>query len=312
MTRYIASRLLQAVLVLFVVATVVFLLSRASGNTAELMAPPDATAEVVKQIEQNLGLDKPLVVQYQRYIGKLVRGDLGTSFSYRQDVRTLLGHALPKTIQLGTAAFLFAATLGISIGALGAMRQGTLFDSVGKGLALVGQSVPSFWLGILLVLGFAVRLRWFPPFGQGSFKHLVLPAIALGAYPLASLTRLSRSAVIEVLRKDHTLFERSKGVPTRTLLQHILRNASLPVVTLAGIQLGTMFSGAVIVETLFAWPGVGQVAIQAINSRDYNVIQGVVIVNTAIFVAMLLIVDILYVFLDPRVRSAGRGVSTAT
>lgn len=310
MSRYIVSRLLQAVLVLFVVATVVFLLSRASGNTAELMAPPDASAEVVQEIEKNLGLDKPLWVQYQRYIGKLVRGDLGTSFSYRTEVRSLLATALPKTLQLGGAAFAFAATLGISIGALGAMRQGTLFDSVGKGLALVGQSVPSFWLGILLVLGFAVRLRWFPPFGQGTFKHLVLPAIALGAYPLASLTRLSRSAVIEVLRKDHTLFERSKGVPTRTLLQHILRNASLPVVTLAGIQLGTMFSGAVIVETLFAWPGVGQVAIQAINSRDYNVIQGVVVVNTAIFVAMLLIVDILYVFLDPRVRGAKRGVST--
>ncbi len=305
------SRLLQAVLVLFVVATVVFLLSRASGNTAALMAPPDASAEVVKEIEKNLGLDRPLVVQYQRYMGKLVRGDLGTSFSYRTDVRTLLATALPRTLQLGAAAFLFAATFGITIGSLGALRQGSAVDSVGKGLALIGQSVPSFWLGMLLVLGFAVRLRWFPPFGHGTWRHLILPAIALGAYPLASLTRLSRSAVIEVLRKDHTLFERSKGVTPGRLLQHILRNASLPIVTLAGIQLGTMFSGAVIVETLFAWPGVGQVAIQAINSRDYNVIQAVVIVNTAIFVAMLLLVDILYVFLDPRVRGSRRSVSVA-
>lgn len=310
MGRYVVSRLLQAVVVLFVVATVVFLLSRASGNTADLMAPPDAPPEVVKEIQQNLGLDKPLVEQYRRYLSNLVRGDFGTSFAYRTPVRKLITTALPKTLQLGSAAFLFAATLGISIGVLSAMRQGTLIDSLGKGLALVGQSVPSFWLGILLVLGFAVRLRWFPAFGSGTAKHLVLPAIALGAYPLASLTRLSRSAVIEVLRKDHTLFQRSKGVATRTLLAHVLRNASLPIVTLAGIQLGTMFSGAVIVETLFAWPGVGQVAIQAINSRDYNVVQGVVIVNTAIFVVMLLVVDLLYVVLDPRVKS-GRGVATA-
>jgi peptide/nickel transport system permease protein len=312
MPRYILARLGQAVLVLWVVATVVFLLSRASGDVAELLIPQDAPPETKELIKANLGLDRPLFTQYTSYLGDVVQGDLGQSFSYRTDVSTLIKTALPKTLQLGAAAFLFAVTFGVSIGVLSALKPGSWFDSVGKGLALLGQSVPSFFLGILLVLFFAVRLGWFPAFGYGFGLNLILPAITLGAYPLASLTRLTRSAVIEVLRKDHTLFMRAKGVSMPSLIVHTLRNASLPVVTLAGIQLGAMFSGAVIVETLFAWPGMGQVAIQAINARDYNVVQGVVLVNTAIFVTILLLVDISYGLLDPRVRRRGRGVSTAS
>jgi peptide/nickel transport system permease protein len=312
MLRYVLARLGQAILVLFVVATVVFMLSRASGNIADLMAPPDAPPETVKQIEKNLGLDKPLVVQYVNYMKDLAHGDLGDSFAYRRDVRGLIFHALPNTIELGVCAFVFAAIFGVAIGVRSATRPGGFVDYVGKGLALAGQSVPSFCLGILLVLVFAVKFGWLPPFGQGGWKRLVLPAVALGAYPLASLTRLTRSAVLEVLRKDHTLFERAKGVSAIRLVMHTLRNASLPIVTLAGIQLGTLFSGAVIVETIFAWPGVGQMAIQGLNSRDYNVVQGVVLVNTAIFVGLLFLVDVSYGFLDPRVRRRGRGVATAS
>jgi peptide/nickel transport system permease protein len=311
MARYILARLGQAILVLIVVATVVFMLSRASGNVADLMVPQDAPADTRAQIEKNLGLDKPLIVQYGRYMKDLARGDLGQSFAYRRDVRGLIFHALPNTIELGVCAFAFAAFFGIAIGVRSATRPGGWVDNIGKGLALAGQSVPSFWLGILLVMIFAVKLGWVPPFGQGGLKRLVLPAISLGAYALASLTRLTRSAVIEVLRKDHTLFERAKGVSATRLVVHTLRNASLPIVTLAGIQLGTLFSGAVIVETIFAWPGVGQMAIQGINSRDYNVVQGVVLVNTAIFVFLLFLVDISYGLLDPRVRRHSRGVATA-
>jgi peptide/nickel transport system permease protein len=310
MLRYVLARLGQAVLVLFVVTTVVFLLSRASGNIADLVAPPDAPPETVALIKENLGLDRPLIVQYFDYMIDLLRGDLGESFAYRRDVGGLIASALPNTILLGACAFLFGATFGIAIGVLSAMRQQGLIDSVGKGLALAGQSVPSFSLAILLVLVFALRLGWLPPFGKGDVSNLILPSIALGAYPLASLTRLTRSAVIEVLQKDHTLFQRSKGVSVGRLLLHTLRNASLPIVTLAGIQLGQLFSGAVIVETVFAWPGVGQMAIQGINSRDYNVVQGVVLVNTAIFVGLLFLVDISYGLLDPRVRRHGRGVAT--
>ncbi|MDQ1423855.1 MAG: glutathione transport system permease protein [Acidimicrobiaceae bacterium] len=312
MARYILARLGQAVLVLFVVATVVFMLSRASGNVADLMVPQDAPANTRAQIEKNLGLDKPMIVQYGRYMKDLAHGDLGQSFAYRRDVRGLIFHALPNTIELGVCAFGFAVFFGIAIGVRSATRPGGWVDNIGKGLALAGQSVPSFWLGILLVMVFAVKLGWVPPFGQGGLKRLVLPSISLGAYALASLTRLTRSAVIEVLRKDHTLFERAKGVSAPRLVLHTLRNASLPIVTLAGIQLGTLFSGAVIVETIFAWPGVGQMAIQGINSRDYNVVQGVVLVNTAIFVFLLFIVDISYGLLDPRVRRHSRGVATAS
>jgi peptide/nickel transport system permease protein len=310
MLRYVLVRLVQAVIVLFVVATVVFALTRASGNVADLMTPQDAPPETRAQIEHNLGLDKPVVNQYFDYMKNLAKGDLGDSFAYRTDVRGLISKALPNSIELGIVAFSFAAVFGIGIGVLSATKPGSVFDSVGKVLALLGQSVPSFWLGILLVLVFAVKFQWAPPFGQGGVSHLILPAVALGAYSLASLTRLTRSAVIEVLRKDHTLFERAKGVSSVKLLAHTLRNASLPIVTLAGIQLGALFSGAVIVETIFAWPGVGQMAIQAINSRDYNLVQGIVLVNTAIFVGLLFLVDVSYGFLDPRVRRRGRGVAT--
>jgi peptide/nickel transport system permease protein len=273
------------------------------------MTPQDAPPETRAQIEHNLGLDKPTINQYFDYMKNLAKGDLGDSFAYRRDVRGLISKALPNSIELGLVAFGFAAVFGIGLGVLSATKPGSVFDSVGKVLALLGQSVPSFWLGILLVLVFAVKFQWAPPFGQGGLSHLILPAVALGAYSLASLTRLTRSAVIEVMRKDHTLFERAKGVSSVKLLAHTLRNASLPIVTLAGIQLGALFSGAVIVETIFAWPGVGQMAIQAINSRDYNLVQGIVLVNTAIFVGLLFLVDVSYGFLDPRVRRRGRGVA---
>jgi peptide/nickel transport system permease protein len=309
--RYTLVRLAQGVVVLWVVVTVVFLLSRASGDTAELMAPPDAPPETVQLIRENLGLDKPLIVQYGIYLGDLLHGDLGDSFAYRAPVTSLIREALPKTLQLGVAAFAFAVLIGIPIGIMSAQRPGGWFDQAGKGVALAGQSVPNFWLGILLVLLFSVHLGWLPPFGSGTWKNLVLPAIALGWYPLASLARLTRSAVIEVHNKDHTLFQKAKGVPVHNALTHTMRNASLPIVTLAGIQLGYLFSGAVVIETLFAWPGVGQLAIQGINSRDYPVVQGVVLVNTLLFVVLLLLVDLSYGVLDPRVRRHARGVPAA-
>ena len=311
MLRYTLVRLAQAVLVLWVVLTVVFLLSRASGNIAELMAPPDSPPETVRLIEENLGLDDPLIVQYGRYLGDLAQGDLGQSFAYRAPVADLIREALPYSIQLGIAAFTFAVLFGIPIGVLSANRPGGWFDQLGKGVALAGQSVPNFWLGILLVLVFSVNLGWLPAFGAGSWKNLVLPAIALGWYPLASLARLTRSAVIEVHNKDHTLFQRAKGVSYANATQHTMRNASLPIVTLAGIQLGFLMGGAVVIETLFAWPGMGQLAIQGINSRDYPIVQGVVLVNTLFFVVLLLAVDLSYGLLDPRVRRTARGVPAA-
>ncbi len=309
MLRYTLVRLGQGLVVLLVVVTVVFVLGRASGNLAEIMAPPEANAEQVAELERSLGLDRPLVVQYVDYLGDLLRGDLGESFSYRAPVSDLISEALPNSLKLGVVAFAFAAGLGVAIGFRSARHPGGWFDRIGKGIALLGQSVPSFWLAILLVMVFAVNLQWFPPFGNDSPKSVVLPAIALGGYALAAFTRLTRSAVIEVQRRDHTLFMRAKGVSPGRLRVHTLRNASLPIVTLAGIQLGAMFSGAVIIETIFAWPGVGQLAIQGVYSRDYTLVQGVVVVNTVIFILLLFIVDLSYGLLDPRVRTHTRGAT---
>ncbi len=307
MWRYALARFIQGLFVLWIVVTVVFLLSRASGDIASIVAPPDASPEAVEEIRRNLGLDRPLVVQYFGYIGNVVQGDLGDSFAYRSPVFEIILSALPRTLQLGVVSFIFATVTGVAIGVGSALRAGRSFDLFGKGVALLGQSVPSFWLGIVLVATFAVNLRWLPAFGSDSWKHIVLPAIALGAFPLASIARLTRSAVIEILGKDFTLFQRSKGVHPVVLLLHIMRNASLPIVTLAGIQLGALLSSTVVIETLFAWPGVGTLAIQGINSRDYNIVQGVVLVNTAVFVVLLFLVDLSYGLLDPRVRSVRKG-----
>lgn len=306
MLQYTARRLIQAVIVILAVVTVVFVLSRASGNTAELMAPMQASDQDIAKLEASLGLDDPIYVQYGNYLGDLVTGDLGESFSFRQPVTSLIADALPDSMLLGAAAFTFALVVGGAIGVISAVKAGTWIDSVGKGIALLGQSVPAFWFGIVLVLLFSIKLGWLPPYGSGSLQHLVLPSIALGWLPLAALTRLIRSAMLEVLRAEHSTFERSKGVKPIVFLRHTLRNASLPVVTLAGMQLGWLISGTVVIEMLFAWPGTGQLAIQAINSRDYPVVQGVALVVTVIFVGLLFLVDVSYGLLDPRVRRGDR------
>jgi peptide/nickel transport system permease protein len=248
-----------------------------------------------------------LVSQFWSYLVQLVHGDFGRSFIFNAPVSHLIGNALPKTIELAVAAFLFAVVFGALLGTIAGLKSGSRWDHVARGTALVGQSIPSFWLGMLLILVFAVQLHALPAFGAGSLDHLIMPAIALAAYPLAAVTRLTRSATLEVLRADHIRFTRSKGVSGPVFLKHLWRNVSLPVVTLSGVQLAQLLSGTIIVETLFAWPGVGQLAVNAITSRDYNVVQGVVLVYTFIFVILNLVVDLSYSWLDPRTRS-GRNV----
>lgn len=302
MTGYVLRRLAQALIVLAFAVTAVFLLARLSGNPAVLLAPPNASAEDVQAISRSLGLEDPLPTQYVRFVSRVVLGDFGDSFLFRLPVRDLIAQALPRTALLAFAAFAFAAVLGVSAGTFAALQSGTWLDTASRGLAVLGQSVPSFWLGMILILVFAADWKILPAFGYGTPAHLILPAIALGAAPLAATTRLARSATVEVLRAEHTLFTRSKGVSQTRYLSHVLRNAALPLVTLSGVQLGFLLGGSVVVETLFAWPGMGLLAIQALNSRDYNVVQGVVLVNTAIFVVLNLAVDLSYGALDPRVR----------
>ena len=311
MLRYLIQRVAQAIVTVLAAVTIIFLLVRLSGNPAVLLAPPYATPDDVHQLSSALGLNDPLQVQYGRFLLQLSRGNLGDSFVYGVPVRDLILQALPYTAALALVAYLFASVFGVGLGTLSALRSGTWIEIAARGVAVAGQSVPAFWLGMLLILLFAVRLRILPAFGSGTPDHLILPAIALGALPLASLTRLARSATLDVLSTEHILFERSKGVSWPVFLSHVLRNTSLPIVTLSGIQLGNLLSGAVVVETLFAWPGIGQLAIQGINGRDFNVVQGVVLVATTIFVSLNLLVDLSYGWLDPRIRRQRTEVSTA-
>ncbi len=305
MLRYTGTRFLQGLVAIFFIVTVVFFLARMSGDATALLAPPDATPEQLDAVRTSMGLDRPILVQYGDYLAGLVRGDLGTSTSYRVPVTDLVMPGMAATAKLALCAFVIALVLGVLLGALAAFKANTAADYGVRFAAVLGQSIPSFWLGMILVAVFSVGLGWFPAFGDQGLTSLVLPATALAAFAIAAIARLTRSTVLEVLLKDQTLFERSKGVSPLVLVTHVLRNSSLPVVTLAGIQLGALFSGTIVIENLFAWPGVGQLAIQAINAKDFALIQGIVIVNTLVFISLLFVVDVLYGLLDPRVRRAG-------
>ena len=302
MIAYTFRRVLQAIVVMWVVVTVVFLLERLSGNAADVLAGGRATASELAEITKSLGLDQPLYVQYVRFLGQLVHGDLGISYIYHIPVTSLIGTAFPYSAELAVLGFSIAAVFGVGLGMVAALRSNSWIDTSVKTLALVGQSVPTFWLGLLLILLFAVTLRWLPVFGLGGFNNLLLPSLTLCATPLAEIARLTRSSTLEVLRADHIMFERSKGVSNLTLIRHLMRNAALPVITLLAIELGGLLAGTVVVETLFAWPGLGQLAINSVRVRDYSVIQGIVLFEAVIFVFINLLVDLSYGLLDPRVR----------
>jgi peptide/nickel transport system permease protein len=302
MIRFASARALQTIVTVWFVLTVVFGLSRATGNPAALLAPPTAPPSEVEHLKHVLGLDRSLVSQYVSYVNQVIHGNFGTSTSYNQPVRDIVLSAFQKTAELGAAAFIFAFVVGVMLGLIAGMRPGGIIDSLVKLISLLGQSIPSFALGILLILLFGVKLRVLPTSGSAGLSSVVLPAVTLGAYPLAAFARLTRSAVIDVINKDQTLFLRTKGIGPIVLIRHVLRNASLPVVTLAGIQLGTLLSGTLVVETVFSWPGVGQLAIQAIFNQDYALIEGIVILNTVVFMILLFLVDMSYAALDPRTR----------
>jgi peptide/nickel transport system permease protein len=302
MYRYTLQRLVQALIVVMTAVTVVFVMARLTGNPALLLAPTEASHADIEAISKSLGLDEPPYVQYVKFLTKIIHGDFGQSYTFRAPVSDLIAQAWPYSVELGVAAFAFAFIAGVALGTTAALNSGKWVDSAARYVALIGQSVPIFWLGMILVLVFAAKLRLLPAFGSGGPEHLVLPAIALGLRPLAAVARLTRSATLEVLRAEHTMFELSKGVSQVVLLSHLFRNVSLPVITLGGIQFGDLLAGSVVIETLFGWPGLGRLAIQAVGLRDYAVIQAVVTVDTVIVVALNLLVDLSYGWLDPRVR----------
>ena len=304
MLRYLLRRLLLTVPVLFGVATLVFLLIHlVPGDPAQSMLGEGATPEEVAKLRDALGLDEPLLGQYRSFLTGIVRGDLGTSFRYNTPVTTQIVSRLPNTALLAVAAMLVAIAFAIPLGILAAVYRGTAVDHAAMTLALAGISMPNFWLGPLLAILFAVYLGWLPVSGTGSIWHLVLPAITLGAALSAILARMTRASVLEELRELYVLAARARGMTkARAILHHAFRNSLIPIVTIIGLQFGAVLTGTIITETIFAWPGVGRLLIQAINFRDYPLVQGCILFISVTYVMMNLLTDLTYGFLDPRIR----------
>jgi len=304
MQRYILIRLVQSVLTLIGVSIIVFGLARLTGNPLDVMLPPDAPPETYARTATLWGLDKPWYEQYVIFITNAVRGNFGDSFKWRgESAMGLVLNRFPATLQLAGLALLVSVALALPIGVLSAARRGTWVDSFGKLIALLGQSMPSFWLGIVLIWIFAVQLRWFPTSGRGGWESMVLPAVAMGWFSVAAFTRLVRSAMLDALESEYVKLARIKGLPEwKVVWKHGLKNAAIPPLTYFGLVVASMLTGSVVIETVFSWPGVGLLALQAVLARDYQVVQAVVMVASAVFVFMNLMVDVLYGYLDPRVR----------
>ena len=305
MRAFLLRRLLHAVFVVWGVVTVVFFLVRLTGDPTLFLVDQSATQEEIAHMRAFLGLDRPLVVQYADFVGSAVRGDFGASIrEKRPAMRMVMEHCWPATVELAAAALFLSTVLAVPLGVVSATHRGRFADHASRIASLFLQSMPSFWLGIMLILLFAVVLGGLlPAFGRGSFKHLILPAIALAAAPLAQNVRLIRAGMLEVLAQDYVRTARAKGVFERGVIyRHALRNAAIPVITVTGLSLGFMLSGAIIIETVFAWPGMGRLIVQAVPGRDFPVIQAGVFVFALVFVAINLLVDVLYTVADPRVR----------
>lgn len=303
MQRYILYRVLQGLLTVWVVVSVVFVLGRATGDPVELMMALEATDEQRIQVRESLGLDKPLIVQYAIYMARLARFDFGQSLKSKIHVGSLLGERLIKSLQLAGFSMLVTLTFAFPLGVMAAVRRGSGVDMLSRLVAVLGQSLPHFWVGLILMEIFAVRLRWLPVGGAGGIKAYVLPGFTMGWFITAGIMRLMRSSMLEVLGTDYVLFARVKGVSrSAVILKHALRNALLPVVTFSGMYFALLIGGAVVIETVFAWPGIGRLAFLAVVDRDFTVIQGVVIIIAAIVAAVNLIVDIVYYWIDPRIR----------
>lgn len=303
MQRYIFYRFLQALVALLGITVIIFILSRLSGDPVSLMLGNVVTAEDAARMRGLLGLDKPLPQQYFIFLGNAVQGDFGRSLTYRDPALSLVLHRFPATAQLTLAAMAIAVGLAVPVGIVSAVRRDTVFDRFGKVVALLGQSVPSFWAGLMLILVFAVGLRLLPAAGRDAPASIVLPAVTLGVFPMAAIMRLTRSSLLDVLDTEYIKMARIKGMPESLVIaKHALKNASIPVVTLVGLQFAAFLGGSVITETVFAWPGVGKLAVDAVFARDFPIIQAAVFMVSVVFLGANLAVDVVYAYLDPRIR----------
>lgn len=303
MTRFLLRRLPRTVLTLLGVVTITFILGRLTGDPVAMLLPETATLEDYERIRASLGLDQPLPYQYLTYLGGLLQGDLGTSIVFNRAALDVVMERIPATLQLGIPAFVLSVALGIPLGVVAVLNRNRSIDRVVMGLSLAGQSMPSFFVGILLILFFGVYLKLTPTFGNDTWRHFILPTVTLLIYPLAIIIRLTRSAMLEVINQTYVRVAHAKGLsPQTVVMRHTLRNALIPVITVVGLQVAAIISGSAIVETVFAWPGIGSLAVNSIGGRDYPVIQAIVLLTAAAFGIANMLVDLLYVVVDPRIQ----------
>jgi len=303
--KFLLVRLVEALVALLAITLIVFALTYLSGNPIGALLPDDATQQQIDYLTQKLGLDEPLHVQYFTFLGNALMGDFGESLKWRgEGAMQVVLTRLPATLILGGVAMGFSLLIALPLGVVSAVRQGTWIDGLAQSIALFGQSIPSFWFGILLIWLFSVYLGWFPTSGDGSLRHLVLPAVAIAWFQISAMTRLTRSAMLEVLDSEYIKLARAKGVSQLKIIwKHALRNAAIVPLTYFGVLAGSVLTGSIVIETVFSWPGLGWIAIEAIRARDFPVVQSVVIIFAVIFIFVNLVVDLLYVLVDPTIRT---------
>ena len=303
MARFLILRVGQSLLTILLVMFVVFAVARVAGDPVTLLVDFDTSQADIDQLKEELGLNDPLPVQFIEFVIDAARGDFGTSFRTSRPAMKEVLERVPASLQLAGLSLFFALVIAIPLGVLAAVSRGSVIDVIARLFALVGQAAPNFWVGLMLIFFFSVRLGWLPTGGRGGLDHMILPAITLGTAGAASIARLTRSALLDVLNSDFVTMARAKGLPRRTVIfKHALRNAMIPVVTILGLRIGALISGSVIVETIFAWPGVGRLIIQAINVSDFPVVQAAILLTATAVVFANLLTDIAYMFIDPRIR----------
>lgn len=303
MKKYIVQRLIQSIFVVFGVSVMVFIILHLSGDPTYLMLPPGTPAAEVEEWREKMGFNLPIYEQYLRFLGGVLQGDLGESLKTGRPVVEMIMERFPATVELAVCGLFIALAVGVPLGSLAAIKQDSMLDSAVRAFAIAGQAMPSFWLGLLLIILFSVELQWLPTSGRGSLAQLIMPSITIGAFSMATVLRLTRSSMLEVLKADYIRTAKAKGLfPVYIVVQHALRNSLLPLITVIGIELGHLLGGSLLTESIFAWPGIGALAVDAIYNRDYPLVQGVVFITATIFVMINLAVDLLYGIIDPRIN----------
>lgn len=303
MLGYLVRRVLQGLLSILGASLVVFLISRLTGDPVVLLLPVDAPKDVIEQMRQSLGLEDPLWLQYLNFLKGAAVGDFGISYRWNEPALDLVLHRLPATIELASAAMAFSLALAIPFGVLSAIYHGSWLDTFGKAFAMLGQAMPNFWIALLMIMFFSIQLNWLPAFGRGTASQLIMPAIALGWYPVAAMTRIIRSAMLDVLDSDYIRMGRALGAPERVLIwKYAFRNAAVPLVTVLGVYFAASLGGTFVIETIFAWPGLGRTVVEAVFARDFPVVQAGVLLASVMFVFANILVDISYGLIDPRIK----------